>query len=266
MVTYNLTETVCPGAPRKLECLRKASFDAINNATRTTKPLIRLPYGPVVDGDIIARPAEDQLRDGSFVKVPYLLGTNNDEGRTQTPLGLNTANDVLQQLLSEDYHVDISLAEGLMSRYLHTNDSFSIIKEVSNAQLNSTVGFQLKRFAGIVTDLIFVAPTRFSAHQWQKHNFTNLYVYNANTTVSKGDRSYGAAHGLDLPYMFYNLNGTGWEGDNPPFSGGNPFEGRPQSYIDLAKVMSGMWVSFFNNGVPGYENRKFRPLLAILFR
>ncbi|KAJ0134984.1 hypothetical protein HZ326_21984 [Fusarium oxysporum f. sp. albedinis] len=42
----------------------------------------------------------------------------------------------------------------------------------------------------------------------------------------------------------------------PPFMGGSPFSGRHNSYHDLAEIISGMWMSFLNSGIPYYKNRK----------
>ncbi|KAH6661541.1 lipase 2 [Plectosphaerella plurivora] len=255
-VTYNVTQTVCPHATNKLDCLRKASFEEIHNATRTTVSLFPVAYGPVVDGDILARPAAEQLRDGSFVKVPYIMGTNNDEASIYTPLGLNTAADVFDSLVSATNNVDFTIALGLMSRYPKT-DNDGVLDGVPFAHFNTTVGLQFKRFLAIMSDGVFIAPTQFSANLWQRHNnSTNLYVYNANVTISQGGNWYGAGHSFDLPYVFRSLTGVGWEDNGePPFAGGNPFAGRPQSYIDLADVMSGMWIGFFNNLVPHYANQ-----------
>lgn len=216
----------------------------------------QLPYGPVVDGDVLVRPAADQLRDGSFIKVPYIMGTNNDEASIYTPLGLNTAHDVFVALQSPPTNMDFGLAAGLVSRYLNDGTD-NVIEGVGNYQLNTTIGLQFKRFLAIMTDAVFVAGTQFSADQWQKNsNESGLYVYNANTTISQGGNWYGAGHGFELAYTYRSFTGIGWEGDEPPFAGGSPFLGRPKPYYELSDVMSTMWISFFNTLNPNYKNRK----------
>ncbi|UPK89480.1 hypothetical protein LCI18_000415 [Fusarium solani-melongenae] len=257
LATANLTQAVCPNAKNKLSCLRKADFATLNNAIRAslTLPLTGPPCGPVVDGDIVARPAFEQLRDGDFVKVPYLLGSNNDESGYYTPLGINREADLHNAMLSALVGVNFTEATELISQYPYTGIDLAL-PGISNTELNVTVGLQFKRLLTVATDLIFKAPTRYAAKSWQQHSFSNMYVYNANTSVAVGPRYFGAAHGFEMAYTFYNLNGTGWEGDEPPFLGGSPFEGRPKPYLDLAAVMSGMWVGFMNTGVPHYKDRK----------
>jgi len=256
LATHNLTETVCPDAANKLDCLRKADVETLNSAIMLSMSLpIPTAYGPVVDGDIIARKASDQLRDGDFVKIPYIVGTTNDEGTYVAPLGINTEQDVWEILMSSG-RVNVSLASQLMSRYSN-EDVESVSPGVSNFKFNTTVGLQFKRAATILTDIVFGAPTRYAAQLCHQHSCRGIYIFNANTTISQGPNYLGASHGFELPYVFYNLDGTGWEGDEPPFSGGNPFAGRPQPYLDLAEVMSGMWIGFFNDGIPHYDNREW---------
>ncbi|KAH7124905.1 carboxylesterase [Dactylonectria estremocensis] len=255
LATANITETVCPNATNKLACLRAADFETLNNAINATLslPLAGPIYGPIVDGDIVARPCYHQLRDGDFVKVPYLLGTNNDEGGYYGPIGVNDEEGVHNALTSHAIGVNFTQATAIMSHYPYSGIELDI-PGLTNAELNTTIGLQFKRVNTMTTDIVFKAPSRYAAQLWQKHS-PNLYIYNANTTLPVGPNYYGSAHGYELPYMFYNLNGSGWEGNSPPFLGGNPFAGRPQPYLDLAAVMSGLWVGFMNTGVPHYENQ-----------
>ncbi|KAH7462825.1 hypothetical protein FOMA001_g18296 [Fusarium oxysporum f. sp. matthiolae] len=259
LATANITKTICPEATDKLACLRKADFETLNNAINATLslPFAAIVYGPVVDGDIVARPRLEQLRDGSFVKVPLLLGTNNDEAGYYTPLGINTENELHEVLVTQTVGLNFTQATEIMSQYKYSDPDL-VSPEVLNAELNTTVGILYKRANTILTDVVFKAPTHYGAQLWQKHS-SNIYVYNANTTISVGPNYFGSAHGFELAYMFYNVNGTGWEGGQPPFLGGNPFAGRPQSYLDLAAVMSGLWVGFMNTGIPSYSNRESFP-------
>ncbi|KAM6509441.1 hypothetical protein FALCPG4_017096 [Fusarium falciforme] len=255
LATTNITESVCPKATDKLACLRQADFEILNNAINASLslPYAGVLYGPVIDGDILVRPHVEQLRDGDFVDVPFVLGSNNDEMAYYVPEGIS--NDVeLHQALIQSFGLNFTQATEVMSRYLYSDPELTS-PGVSNGQLNATLGLLYKRANTIATDVVFKAPTRYGAQLWQQHNSSNLYVYNANTTISVGPNYFGAAHGFELPYMFYNLNGTGWEGHEAPFLGGNPFIGRPQPYLDLAAVMSGMWVGFINNGVPYYDGQ-----------
>src|SRR5436305_15079020 len=82
-VYKNITEAVnCSTATDKLACLRLVPTEVLNNTffSTTAEDYYQLYIGPLVDGDIIARGGNEQLMDGSFVKVPYILGDNSDHG------------------------------------------------------------------------------------------------------------------------------------------------------------------------------------------
>lgn len=224
--------------------------------TSMTIPSAAVIYGPVVDGDILTMKPAEQMRQGKIVNVPYILGTNNDEASYYTPTAINTELDLLKAV-TVNFACNASQALTIMDHYAYL-DSEIAVPGVQNYQLNDTVGILYKRANSIGTDLVFKASTYLTAKLWSNlSDRDNLYIYNANTTLSKGPVYYGSAHGYELAYTFYNLNGTGWEGNEPPFSGGNPFDGRPQPYIELAGAMSGMWVGFINTGKPHYDNRKY---------
>lgn len=251
---------MCPNATDSLACLRNADFEDLNNAIVATlaQPVVGPLYGPVVDGDIFAQPVLQQLQQGRIVTVPFILGTTNDEVSLAIPKGLNTEAD-LQRSMTSFMGLKQTQVDAILPHYPY-DDPESVVQGVATHQLNTTIGLQFKRASTIATDVIQKGPVRYAGQLYEKINSGStspLYMYNANTTISKGGLWCGAGHGFDLPYMFYNLDGIGWEGDVPPFFGGNPFDGRPQSYLDLAKVMSGMWVGFANNGVPSYKDREF---------
>ena len=53
---------------------------------------------PVVDGDFIQESPTLQLQAGKFVKVPFLIGANHDEGTAFGPRGINTTAEVAEYL------------------------------------------------------------------------------------------------------------------------------------------------------------------------
>lgn len=266
VLTRNVTDTLCPGSANVVECLRTAEFEDLNNAINASfsVPTGRSAYQPVIDGDFIARSALEQLQDGAYAKVPYILGTNNDEGSYFEPYGISSDSELVDYLTSS-FLIDDSVAETLLDIY-PLRDNASVLQSLPDSMLNTTIGLEWKRAVTLVSDLFFKAQTRRTAQLWLDHNSpaTPIYLYNANTTLVNTDQYLGASHGFELPYMFYNLNGSGWEGNMPPWLGGNPLAGRPQPYIDLAAVMSGFWIGFFNQGIPSYYDSKY--LADSLFR
>jgi carboxylesterase type B len=72
-----------------LECIREAPFellrDSIGNVSSTEGY-----FPPVMDRDIIQDYQSTQLAQGRFIKVPYLMGGNTDEGTAFTTTNINT--------------------------------------------------------------------------------------------------------------------------------------------------------------------------------
>ncbi|KAK3063040.1 hypothetical protein LTR53_019087, partial [Teratosphaeriaceae sp. CCFEE 6253] len=95
-VIANLSAAVgCSNASDVLECFRGVPSDQMNAAinSSTTRGA---RYGPVVDGDFIVDHAVTQFERGDFVKVPFIIGCNTDEGAGSGPKQINTT----QQFLS----------------------------------------------------------------------------------------------------------------------------------------------------------------------
>lgn len=70
----------CGNKTDRLSCLRATPIDKLNHIFNTTvaEGYYSLYLGPLVDGDIIARPGFDQMRDGVFVRVPYVSPLHMD--------------------------------------------------------------------------------------------------------------------------------------------------------------------------------------------
>jgi triacylglycerol lipase len=51
-------------------------LNAVINSTATVGAV----YFANIDGDLVTKAAATQLQEGNFVRVPFLLGTNTDEG------------------------------------------------------------------------------------------------------------------------------------------------------------------------------------------
>lgn len=75
-----VTNTSCAatvGTAKAISCLKGVSFDEINKAVNVSGIG---PWVPVMDGDFIQDFPSNQFRDGRFVQVPVLIGSNSDEG------------------------------------------------------------------------------------------------------------------------------------------------------------------------------------------
>ena len=71
---------------------------------------------PVIDGDFLQQSPTLQLQAGSFVKVPFLIGANHDEGTAFGPRGINTTAEVAAYI-QEAYTTDNSSINILLALY-----------------------------------------------------------------------------------------------------------------------------------------------------
>ncbi|KAI1082040.1 carboxylesterase family protein [Whalleya microplaca] len=259
----NITrDTGCAEAADRLDCLRGLSTEQLN-ATLAPIPgedYYKLYFGPLTDGDIVARGATEQLLDGSYVKVPYILGECSDDGTDFTPLGLNTEADFSQYISA--FGFDNATLEDLFRLYSDTPQASAEYIPVSAPyNFNETIGLQFKRTATLLGDLFFKAPRRLASQVWTAQNSADnrtqapLYSFRFNAIPNGVPDYLAATHWTDVPFVFHDIAGDGFPGTgSPPYFSDPPFEDRPQSFADLSTLMSRMWVSFVADGDPNFED------------
>ena len=73
MYSEILKKTGCSSrssSAKELDCLRQLPFDKLNSSVAETS------WSPVVDGEFIPMAPSQQVNEGTFVKVPLLIGAN----------------------------------------------------------------------------------------------------------------------------------------------------------------------------------------------
>ena len=84
----------CAGTADTLECLRQVPFANLNAVLNNTQ----YSWAPYLDGDLNQRLGSEQLKDGSFVKVPIIDGANSDEGTAFGPSSCDTTQDLINDM------------------------------------------------------------------------------------------------------------------------------------------------------------------------
>lgn len=237
----NLTEAVgCSSAADTLACLKSAPYSDLNAALNATTGG---GFGPKIDNDFIARHSSQQLADGSFVQVPIIIGANSDEGTAYAPRSLNTTTDFMGYLnntLPEPF------AESVAAVY--PNDP-SLPLELANLPPDfvpnpATYGAYFRVAATYVGDTTFIAGRRLTAETWAAAGLP-VWSYRFNAIPAWATQMDGVAHFSEVAFALYSIEGEGYEPVRKP-----PFEGKPESYRELATLMSGDWVSFVARGDP----------------
>lgn len=236
------TAAGCQNAPSVLDCLRTLPAEELNNIFNSSATS-GAGYGTLIDNDFIVAPPSVQLQEGRFVKVPYIIGSNSDEG---TSFGssepVNTDEDFLEYITSQDY--DNATAHALAERYPDIPELG--VPSTLEGRPNATIGLQYKRVSALATDVAFGAGRRLSSRTWAKYGVP-AYSYRFNVLVNGIPYLLGSIHFQEVAFTFFNTEGLGYPQNGGPNPMGGPMH---EQYVKLAKLMSRMWVSFVNFGDP----------------
>ncbi len=221
------TSLGCPGETASAAaCLRAQPIDALVHAIPgelgwaypgTDRRWWILAIGPSIDGVVIpAQPAELLAR-GQHAGVPYLLGTNLDEG----------------SIFSEDTTPLATAAE-------YEATVRAVRPEVADALLAtfpaSAYASPVAAFDAMMRDAFFLCPTRRVALLLAASGIdARVYQLRQHNAVADG-LGWGVMHGLDLLYVF---------GNRP-----SPFTGLSASETRVRDSMQGAWARFAATGDP----------------
>ncbi|KAF2721693.1 carboxylesterase family protein [Polychaeton citri CBS 116435] len=237
-------ETGCSNSTSVLDCLRELPADKLNDVINSTAT-DGASYGAVIDGDWFTQSAAEQLEKGDFVKVPYIIGCNADEGTSFGPYGINTTPQFLDYLA--DQGIDNATAQDLAILYpdIPAIGNPSTLDGRPQGELTG-IGLQWKRTSSLVGDTKMNEPRRLTAHWWAEYGAT-AYSYVFDVLVNGVQFWQGSPHFQEVAFVFYNTEGLGYPQNGNP----NPLGGvENPAYLKLAKQMVRMWISFVNFGDP----------------
>lgn len=242
-----LNATNCRDAEDSVACLRKVPTEELSNIFNSSVTTNTMSWGQVVDGDFFPKPTHEQFKQGEFLQVPILLGTNFDEGASFAQRGVNTTEEFLAAISKTG--VDRTTAEEIAA--LYPDDPAQGIPATLEGRPTGEYAFlgqQWKRAAAYQGDVSMHAPRRFVAETWAKNGLT-AYSYHWNVLVNGIAAPFGAGHFQEVAFVFNNVNGEGYDTAITV----NPFEGMPDTFPQLANIMSRMWVSFFTHRDPNFN-------------
>ena len=241
----NITQsTGCATAADQLGCLRALPFDTLNDILNRTAGY----FMPVIDGTFMETLPSKQLTSGAFVKVPFLIGANSDEGTAFGEVGINTDAEFKALVMSKG--ADAETAE-IMSYLYPDIPAIGIPATLISPPTSTVLGLQYKRQAAFSGDWLMIGTRRASCESWSNYSVP-AYCYRFNVLVAGLPAEIGSTHFQEVAFVFDNIHGYGYVLDAI-----NPFTNEPPTYTKLAKIMSRMWVSFVVNlnpnkhGIPG---------------
>ncbi|KAH7377261.1 Alpha/Beta hydrolase protein [Pyrenochaeta sp. MPI-SDFR-AT-0127] len=244
----NLTSgTSCATSSAPLSCLRNLPFADLNAILNTTA--FRGIWTPQIDGDIIERQSSAQLADGSFVQVPIIIGANSDEGTSFSPMGVNSTALFEKAIITSTPRMNASFAQEILKEYPDDPSQQVLANLGPTFRPGIPEGYQYRRAATYYGDSTMIANRRLTCQVWASFNLT-AYCYRFNAIPAWADQLDGATHFVEVAFSMLTLSGVGY----PPVRV-NPFEGKPKTYVDLARLMSSDWISFIANGNVKWKRR-----------
>jgi para-nitrobenzyl esterase len=173
----------CDKAENPLAALRAKSADEILAAANPAQGLYGkgMKYGPIVDGWTIPADPGDLFEQGQQHDLPFLMGSNADEGRL-----------FLRQIPVQNANAYTLMVRALAGR--HAEEALRLLPCESN-----DVKAAFARFSTVTA---FVAPARMLARAMeQKKSPAFLYHF---TRVSSNAKllGLGATHGAEIAYVF----------------------------------------------------------------
>ncbi|CAG9945116.1 unnamed protein product [Clonostachys rosea f. rosea IK726] len=244
-----LEATDCQGTNDPLNCLRQVPAIKLNAAS------VGLPVSMVIDGQLIANSSQAQLEHGQFIRVPLLIGANRNECTSFTrliaPFPINSDEDFASIIHN-------TWAGGVVPPHLVQAWSGLYDNEVNHPSIaglgtvvpnpGTAYGTQYGKTSLWLTDMQFMAGRRFAAEAWAAQGVPSYSYFFDTVPASINATELGAAHFQEIPYVFGNEDGVGWDGD--PFPADRNLRNKHKR---LARIMSRMWISFAVNKSPNFH-------------
>jgi para-nitrobenzyl esterase len=214
----------CDKAKDVLACLRGKSIEDVMNLAMQPDPssgmALGTPFSVVVDGPggFLPDSPRNLFDAGDVAKVPYLLGSNNDEG-TLFLLGATPPKT------EDDYEAELKNRFGAMAP-----------KVLALYPVSNFGGDYLAALVRVVTDSGLVCGTHDTARRAAKAGLP-VFMYNFNVPWALAPDVFHASHASEISHVF-----------------GNPYTPMPDAAsVAVGTAMNAYWSEFAVSGDPNYK-------------
>ncbi|KAB8229635.1 Alpha/Beta hydrolase protein [Aspergillus alliaceus] len=242
-----LNATGCAATTETLDCLRQAPVESLKASFQGRF------FFPVIDGKFITGYPSNALKQGKFVKVPLLIGSNLNEGTGYIASGsfgaVNRPADlraVITGFGPGKYLTKRTLAE-IVNRYLQlpveeVQADLGTVRMSPGPQYGCLYGHS----TFYIGDYLVNAPKRYSAQMWAEHGAA-VYSYLFDVVPNGvSPQVLGAAHFQEIAFVFRNFAGVGYT--IPPLTSSD--EDVETQLRDASQLMTRMWLSFITTLSP----------------
>ncbi|KAF3767925.1 hypothetical protein M406DRAFT_61678 [Cryphonectria parasitica EP155] len=241
----NITRAVnCSSASDTLACLRTVPISTLAGVLNSSVTASVPAWGASIDGDFLQNTTTSLLLSGHFVRVPLLHGRNHDEGAMFATKGVNTTAQFLAAVTSSGFSNETAQTMAVLYPDI---PAIGIPGTLHGRPTGAYayLGAQWKRAAAFAGDLAQHAPRRLISQTYARYNVSS-WSYHFNVLVHGLPAATGATHFQEVAFVFDNTQGLGYENAVAE----DPFADEPETFDQLAKMMSRSWVSFIVDGDP----------------
>jgi para-nitrobenzyl esterase len=182
--TSKYIEKLGCGGDDPLPCLRGKSVSELLNAVPTSDS----PFVPVVDGSFLAEQPRASFNASDVADVPYLLGTNSNEGALY-------ASQYAALSTEDDYHT-------VLQRFFPQASLERLCELYPASRYSDSVSPYQTALEHVFGDAWWICPTLDTARRAAKAQL-DVYLYNSDLPMHLD--SLGAPQGAEIGYVF----GTG---------------------------------------------------------
>lgn len=229
--TSFLNDTSCSAATDAIGCLRNVPADVFASAANMTSF-----SGLHVDGDYLQTYGSDQLKNGAFIKVPILIGTNKDEGTSFAGKGFGN-DSAFETFVATKVSNSSAVDQAVAALSILYPDIPAIgAPHTFHGRPNATYGTQYKRAAQFASDFMMNRHRRITTQQWACYGVP-AYSYSFDAWPISGQPDIvGTTHFTEIQFAFDNELGNGYVA--PWWPQGSEFAGLQNNTIALARLMS----------------------------
>ncbi|KKZ63197.1 triacylglycerol lipase [[Emmonsia] crescens] len=198
----------CAGSADTLNCLREADYETLLHAMNSVPGIlsyssIALSYLPRPDGTILTKSPDELLLEGKIAKVPFILGSQEDEGTLFALFQSNitTKDQLATYLKTKFFH---SASDEQITELIATYSSISEYGAPHRTGLFNNWYPQFKRLAAILGDLTFTL-TRRSVLDISNMVHPDVPTWSYLSSYGYGLPVLGTFHGSDLVQVFFGI-------------------------------------------------------------
>jgi len=181
----------CGSASDPLACLRQVSVPTLLAQSVAPEGIAPAGFNPVIDGGFLPDQPRALFNAGNYAKVPYILGSNSDEG-TLFLIGTTPVTSEAEYLAA------------LQSQYGDLADQIAAVYPVANYSSPQAA------LARVIGDSGLVCPTYDSARRAAAGG-APVYLYNFARPIPLPQLAplmLGATHGSEIAYVFGSVPGV----------------------------------------------------------